>query len=283
MSLGDRMLGVATKILGSWSGDPSDLAAGNFVSNILDVMGTDADLADANARTEAAYQLAQGLALQTSEQGMRDAAYNTALRDAIYGNIASQEDIMFKAFNAIGAPNVVNPDVLNARTAALETQYLDDVNAAAALTNSQGYADNIMRGVGDSTLEDTRRVVSAKNLARERMQARNQAYADAVGQETARESLFAANRGNIMKQYADLYNVPLANKLKLYEEAPNYNNAFYTAGGLANNVYGKVQDYGKSAAKAAGTAWTDFGKQLAGQMDDYFGRKKTNSEAAIST
>ena len=282
MALGDQWLEGAIRTAGWMSDDPSYQAAGNFVGNLLSAHNSQADMDAANAETEQQRAIIGAIMMQQAQVAQANAQRQQAVGDAIYSNTATQQQVMQGAFNALGAPTVIDEAAINARYGDLNNQYQQDVLDAAAFTNSQGYANNLAKGMGDSSIEGDRKYVAATQLAKAMSAARNQAYADAISQMGGLDNTLAANRGNIMKSYGDLYNVPLANQLTYYKAMPDSANAYYSAGITGNNLLNQTQEWGTQAGKSAGDGWATFNTQTPKQMAALFGYRLPEDEDAIA-
>jgi hypothetical protein len=135
-------------------------------------------------------------------------------RDATtYNDIASRagqlEATLRKAFEALGPRTPVTQGDIEQRQAALERQYLEDVNSAFETTASRGFANLRERGMDNSTYATDQMAQLAARGAQAKAEARNQAYNDAIAQLTNRQKLIDTDRDNIFDEYTNIIGSPV--------------------------------------------------------------------------
>ena len=270
MAFGDRLASTAARGIGWYTGNSS---TGNFFGNAIDAYGAQIDADDAQQLTDEQIAIQRNLIRNQIALSQDRAGWEKGLRENIYGDIDSQKNIYSQVMGSMGGRQVVDPASINTDYGNLREQYREDVFTLMDRVNSQGYANNLARGVGDSGIEGDRKFATAQQFQPELLKADNAAYADAIARASSLDQTVGANRSAILGEYDFVTNSPMKNALALYSKAGDANaslNGGAYASANAMKTAGLAQ---KSAQKSLGTAYGNILTQLPGQIAGWQGKQ----------
>ena len=266
MAFGDRLASTAARGVGWYTGNSN---AGNFVGNMFDAYGAQVNADDANELT--AEQVAnQRMLIQNQiALGNDRAGWEKGLREGIYGNISDQKATFEQVMASLGGRAIVDQGSIDQDYGNLRNQYREDVFTLMDRVNSQGYANNLARGMGDSAIEGDRKYATAQQFQPELQKADTQAYNDAIARAASLDQTVGANRQSILGEYDFVTNNPMKNALELYKNAGDANSSYYAGSMASANGLKTAATAQTGAQKALGNAYANINTQLPGQISSW--------------
>jgi len=245
-SLGDIIRTGGSLITGS--GGTSDWAS--FTGNLLDagMSYLDKEEADKNRNAALAYQ--RQIMAQEQAQVAKDNALNDAIKQEILQKSANLQEALKQAYDYLGMPYQPNMASVTSDYAQLRNQMTGDLDKLAGMALSKGYANNIARGMGDSTLQEDEQANLVRKLADQYAKVDQTAYDQAIARSKSTTDLLNATRGDTLSEIDTVYG------------GKNISN-------LSNLVKGS-QSVGSAAIKAAGDQISTEGGTLKAETENMY-------------
>lgn len=193
--------------IGSFLGKVGGTLIGGDAGNWLNLLGEGYDVynaesnakqADADRRAMIAQNQQQLDYMMATDQISR-AEYN-ALRDRLLTESTNLATALGQAYNYLGKPYAVDPQRVQMDYMTIRDQNFGDIRDAMELASSRAFANNIAKGMGDSTLndDDQRKVIAT--FMPEFNKADQQAYDMALNRATSMQSAIQAGRNNLLNE-----------------------------------------------------------------------------------
>lgn len=251
MGFGSIISGLGGAIFGGGS-------TGASVSNVLG-SGLDAFLSfrsQQDAQKLLNQQIAQGgqVSAQALALAQRQAKFDEDLRKQLLNRSAQIDDALKKALKQLGPRAAITQSQIATDQDLLERQFLEDLNRTLDRVNSQGFAENIRRGVSESTAEQERRRDLTNRFFPAVLQARNTAAEEAIRRAAARETAVAGSRQNILGELSGVLNEPFNRGVQVLAGIPNPAGALSVGGTASAGLADLASTQADANAAALGSA-----------------------------
>jgi hypothetical protein len=216
-----------------------------------------------SANSRASALTAEQLAIQ---QEMLDMAklregYDKEMREDQKKQIEDYMATLKEVFDRLGAREVIDPVSIQNDANIYFDQNMNDLNRSIDRVNSQGYAQQASRGMGDSSVNDDRKEELTREYSDLISKARTDAQGRAFDKATKSEALTNQNRSNITSEYDQYFAKPfdMMNMSRKSDGA----GALNSAGTMTNAM-------AEAANKSAADTSEAFGAQLEDLRERYF-------------
>ena len=200
MAIGD-ILRAGSTLFDSGSG-ASEL---NFLGSLANYGQSYLDEAEADARKKAALRNAQVANAYQMEQAQRNNAMNDAIRNEILQKSANLQEALKQAYSYLGMPYQPTAQEINQDFVDIYSQNSKDLDKLAAMAMSKGYASNLAKGMGDSTLQKDHASNLAAKLADKYSAMQQKSYDQAIARADARAKTLNSGRDTLLSEINTVY------------------------------------------------------------------------------
>lgn len=197
-------LGDIIRIGGSLaSGDTGDWAS--FTGNLLDAGTNYLKETEAEKQRKAALAYQQRIMAQEQAQAAKDNALNDAIKQEILQKSANLQEALKQAYDYLGMPYQPNMQSVTSDYAQLRNQMTGDLDKLAGMALSKGYANNLAKGMGDSTLQEDEQANLVRKLADQYAKVDQSAYDQAIARSQSTTNLLNSTRGDTLSEIDTIY------------------------------------------------------------------------------
>lgn len=268
MSIGSAYLSTLARGFGQFAGDKETRGLLNFGGDLLDTIGAQNNLASAQAMDARNLALQQQYLNLMAQQGAKQDAWDTAMRNRILGQTTELGDTLRSTYEALGPRTPIDEANLVARYQQLKDIAYGDLDRAIDRAASKSFSANIARGMGDSGLNRDSYYDVVERFAPMYQKADATAYGTAYDQALARQKLVDDSRDQIFNEMKTVLGSQIDAEGRLYSPSSNPYSAYGT--GLSNSL-STSGDAVTSASTAAGTAFGNLTERLGSTLGQYAG------------